>query len=175
MRLLWQVIDNVAYWWCYMVSNLNAISLLTGKEVSLDLYRSFLQEMKESWHDPKSGKLFTSWPKYTIPRRKKNMSDTIVVSQIELFSATFRVNIIRWIPMVVSIATGDERAIDREDWILTDISFDDTVKNGHAIVLKWLKFYDSRRDQKTYSFTRQYISNVKWLFKSRIVLVFKRK
>jgi len=172
MKLLWQIIDWVPYGRCYMVSNLNCMSLLTGKEISIDLYRSFLKEMISKWHNPKYWKLFTAWPDWTLPRRKKNMGDTIIVNKIELFSARFWVNVIKGRPMVISINVWNQFINDREDGILTRTIFDDK-NTGHATVLKGLRIYDSRSDQKTYSFTREYLTNVKGLFKSRTVLEFK--
>ena len=172
MRLLWQTMDGLWYWRCYMVSKLNSLSLLTGKEVSIDLYRKFLKDMLSLWHDPKHGKMFTSWPKFTVPRWEENMGDAIIVNQINLFSARFWVNIFRGRPMVASIHVWDQFELDREDGTLTDEVFDDVSKMWHAIAIKWLFFYDSRRDQKKYSFTRKYLTNVKGLFKFKTVLEF---
>lgn len=74
--------------------------------------------------------------------------------------------------MVASINVWDQFRLDREDGTLTDDVFDDVSKSWHAIVIKWLFFYDSRRDQKKYSFTRKYLTNAKGLFKSSTVLEF---
>ncbi len=179
MRLLWQTMTEnwktVWYGRCYMVSNLNCMSLLTNKELSIDLYRAFLKEMISLWHNPKYWKFFTSWPKWTLKRRSDNMGDTITVSEIKVFSPLFRVNIFKKVPMVVSINVWDQFRVDREDWKLDDTVFDDITTTWHAIVIQWLRMYDSRRDQKNYSITRTYLTNVKWLFKSNIALVFKKK
>jgi hypothetical protein len=174
MRLLWQVLDGKAYGFCYLVSNLNCMSLLTNKEISIDLYRAFLKEMIWKWHNPKSGRLFTSWPNETLKRRKDNMGDTITVSEIKVFSPLFRVNIFKKVPMVVSINVWDQFRVDREDGKLDDTVFDDITTTWHDIVIQWLRMYDSRRDQKNYSITRTYLTNVKGLFKSRTALVFKK-
>ena len=175
MRLLGQVVDGKAYGFCYLVSNLNCMSLLTWKEVSIDLYRAFLKEMVWKWHNPKYGRLFTSWPKWTLPRRKENMGDNIIVNEIKVFSPLFRVNIFKKVPMVVSINVWDQFRVDREDWKLDDTVFDDITTTWHAIAIQWLRMYDSRRDQKNYSITRTYLTNVKWLLKSKTALVFKKK
>lgn len=172
MRLLWQIRKGKAYNWCYMISNLNAMSLLTGKEVSDNMFDKFIKDMLNKWHDPNYWKFILSWPNRTLPRWKENMGDTIKVSQITIFSTQFWVNVIKWVPMVLSINVGDQFRVDREDWTLHSKQFTDKLKTGHAIVMKGLKLYDSRWDQKTYSFTRQYLTNVQWLLKSRTVLVF---
>lgn len=174
MRLLWQVIDWKAYGRCYMISNLNAMSLLTGKEISDTIFRKFLKEMEDQWHNPKHWRLFTSWPNSTIPRWKENMGDTITVSEVKLFSPLFWVYVYKKIPMVVSINVWDQFRKDREDGVLDDTIFDDITTTGHAIVIQWLRMYDSRRDQKNYSITRTYLANVKGLFKSTTALVFKK-
>lgn len=77
--------------------------------------------------------------------------------------------------MVVSINVWNEFRTDREDGILTDDKLEDITTTGHAIVLQGLKFVDSRRDQKSYSFTREYLNNVSGLFKSRKALEFIKK
>ncbi len=174
MRLLWQVWKNKAYNWCYIISNLNAMSLLTGKEVSDAKYEKFLNDMMRKWHNPDFGKFIESWPNRTIPRWKENMGDIITVSQIKILTTQFWVNILKWVPMVLSINVWDQFRLDREDGTLHDTQFTDKVKSGHAIVIKWLRLYDSRWDQKTYSFTRQYLTNVQGLLKSRNVLVFQK-
>lgn len=102
------------------------------------------------------------------------MGDIIEVEQIGLFSPRFWVSIFRGRPMVVSINVWDQFRTDREDGALEDTVFDDVVTNWHAIVIKGWKMYDSRRDQKTYSFTRQYFESVQGLFKSNRVLLFKK-
>lgn len=175
MKLLGQTLDWVAYNRCYLVSNLNAMSLLTGKEISIDLFRSFLVEMKSRWHNPKYWKIFTSWTAWTLKRRSENMGDNITVREIDFFSARFWSNIFMKRPMVVSINVWNEFRTDREDWTLTDDKLEDITTTGHAIVLQGLKFVDSRRDQKSYSFTREYLKNVSWLFKSRKALEFIKK
>jgi hypothetical protein len=175
VKLLWQIIDWKWYWWCYMISNLNAMSLITWKEVSIDLFRKFIIDMLRLWHKPDSWKIWTSWPKRSIPRWRDNIWDEFTVEQIKLFSAKYWINVIRGYPMVISINVWDQFRLDREDGTLVDYDFTDTIKNWHSTVQVWFKIYDSRRDQKTYSFTREYIKNVKWLFKSTIVLLFKRK
>lgn len=102
------------------------------------------------------------------------MWDEFVVEQIKLFSAKYWINVLRGYPMVISINVGDQFRLDREDGVLVDYDFTDTIKNWHSTVQVWFKIYDSRRDQKTYSFTREYIRNVKWLFKATTVLLFKK-
>jgi len=148
------------------------MSLLTGKEVSMDMYRKFLKDMEAQGHNPKHGRMFDTWPKSTIPRWRENMGDNIVVNEVKLFSAKFRVNIIKWRPMVISINVWDQFRADREDGTLVDMVLDDMTKSGHATVLKGLTVYDSRRDQKTYSFTRAYLTNVKGLLRGSFALEF---
>jgi len=103
------------------------------------------------------------------------MGDNIIVNEIKVFSPLFRVNIFKKVPMVVSINVWDQFRVDREDWKLDDTVFDDITTTWHAIAIQWLRMYDSRRDQKNYSITRTYLTNVKGLFKSKTALVFKKK
>lgn len=180
MRLLWQTLKNaewktVAYNWCYIVSKLNALSLLTGKEVSNKEYAEFLAFFEWLWHNPSYWKMLTASTKSVLDRWKFTKLDTIEVSEIRLFSAQFRVNVFKKVPMVVSINVWDQFRLDREDWTLDDTLFDDTRKSWHATVIHGRQIKDSRRDQKTYSFTRKYLETVWWLFGSQKVLVFKKK
>jgi len=180
MRLLWQTIRQPdwsikAYNFCYIISKLNALCLLTGKEVTDREYFSFLAFFEWLWHNPKHWKMHTANTHEVLGRRKLYKWDIIEVSEIRLFSAQFRVNIFKKIPMVVSINVWDQFRVDREDGTLEDTVFDDKGKTWHAIVIHWWNFRDSRRDQKQYSFTRKYIETVWWLFGSQKVLVFKKK
>jgi len=180
MRLLWQTIklpdwSVKAYNFCYLISKLNALSLLTGKEVSHSQFKGFLYDMETLWHDPKYGKLHTAGTDDVLKWRKYNMFDNIEVSEIRLFSAQFWVNIFKKVPMVVSINVGDQFNVDKSDWVLEDMDLNDTKKTGHATVIHWRYIKDSRWSNNIYSLTRTYLTNVKWLFKSQTVLVFKQR
>lgn len=172
-RMLWQWLDWKPYWRCYLIANINAMSLITWKEVWDILFRKFINDMLVLWHNPKYGKHITAWPKSTIPRWEENMGDKFVVEKIEILSPKFFANIFKWIPMCIAIWVGEQYRKDREDWQLDDVVLDDESKNGHVTVLKWLKIYDSRWDQLTYSVTRQYLRTVKWLVKYQFALVLK--
>jgi len=97
MRLLWQSIDWQSYARCYLISNLNAMSILTGKEVSDDLFRKFIKDMLaiknertgNPLHNPKYWKEFTIWPKFTLKRRKENMGDIIRTREIAVRSQQY--------------------------------------------------------------------------------------
>jgi hypothetical protein len=180
MRLLWQTVRQPdwsikAYGLCYLISKLNAISLLTGEEVSDSQYKKFLNAMETLWHDPRYWKLHTAGTDHVLMWRKYNMYDNIEVSEIRLFSAQFWVNIFKKVPMVVSINVGDQFRQDRADWVLEYMDLSDTKKTGHATVIHWRYIKDSKRSNNIYSLTRAYLTNVKWLFKSQTVLVFKIK
>lgn len=183
MRMLWQTMREMVEWkmvtvgynWCYIVSKLNALQLLTGKQVTDDKYRNFLTQMRARWHNPSRGMVFTAGTKDVIDRWKSNYGDDIAVEEISLFSPKFFVNIFRKIPMVISIGVSEQFKADREDGILSDIILDDQFKTWHATVVYGWEIYDSRRDQKRYSFTRQYIISVVWLLRYRKALVFKIK
>lgn len=180
MRLLWQTYrkpdgTRIAYNWCYLVSKINALSLLTGKELTDREFFSFLSYFEWLGHNPKHWKMHTASINEVLDWWKLYKWDDIEVSEIKLFSTQFRVNVFRKVPMVVSINIWDQFELDREDGTLEDTVFDDKGKTWHAIVIHWWNFRDSRRDQKQYSFTRKYIETVWWLFGSQKVLVFKKK
>lgn len=175
MRLLWQTMDGVGYGRCYMISNLNLMSIMTWKEVSDDLFRKFLKDMLAIWHKPTLGKVFQSWPRRTLKRWKDNMWDTFEVKEIRNYSLERWKNIALWIPMVCSIRVWNQLREDQKDWLLEDVVLDDEVTTGHAIVLKGLLFHDSSWSQKKYLVTDKYLRTVKWLFKFKSSLVFTKK
>lgn len=172
MKLQGQRLDGIPYGRCYLISNINAMSLITWKELTPDLYRKLINDMLKEGHNPKYGKFFTSWPRRTIPRWKENMGDDFKVNEIKVWSARYYTNMFRKRPMVISINVWSQFETDREDGVLTDELLDDKTTNWHATVQKWYRIYDSREDQKTYSFTHEYLRNVKWFFKSTTVLEF---
>jgi len=72
--------------------------------------------------------------------------------------------------MVVSIRVGHDFKDDIKDGRLEDLELD--AWKWHAIVLHDHKLKDSRRWQQQYSLTKDYVKNVKMLFKKHIALVF---
>lgn len=180
MKVLWQTIKSsedwktLAYNWCYLVSKLNASSLLFWDEVSDNEYKWFLAYMTSLWHNPLYGKVHTANIEEVNKWRKDIKWEKIQTSEIKLFSSEFRVNVFRKVPMVVSINVWDQFRVDREDGRLDDTIFNDTKKTWHAVVIYGWNIVDSRRDQKRYSFTRKYLETVWWLFGSTKVLVFKK-
>jgi len=177
MRLLWQTLDWTSYSFCYLISNLNAMSILTGKEVSDDLFRKFIKDMLaiknertgNPLHNPKYWKEFTIWPKFTLKRRKENMGDIIRTREIAVRSQQFYDAMDKNV-MVVSIRVGHDFKDDIKDGRLEDLELD--AWKWHAIVLHDHKLKDSRRWQQQYSLTKDYVKNVKMLFKKHIALVF---
>lgn len=178
IRLLWQTMNEngktVWYGRCFIISKLNALALLTWKEVSLLKYRVFLDEFLLKGFKKDQGKLHTANTQDVIKRRKIHMGDTITVSEINLFSSAFFVNIFRKVPMVVSINIGEQFKTDREDTTLDDLVYDDWKKSWHATVIYGRSIADSRWDQKRYSLTRAFMLWVKGLRWSQKVLVFKK-
>lgn len=177
--MLWQIVkwpdgENIAYNWCYLVSKLNALQLLTWKQVSDNNYIWFLAHMQTLGNNPKYGKWKEYWTNDVLKWWEHIFWDTVKVSEISLLSASFFVNIFKKIPMVISIGVGEQFRLDREDWVLDDLVLDDEKKTGHATVIYWWYIYDSRRDQKRYSLTRKYLELVKWLMRYRTALVFKK-
>lgn len=182
IRMLWQNIqewkDMVSYNWCYIVWPLNWLQLYTGKQLTDTQYKKFRDDMKAKWHKLARWRMHGSSDNDVFQRWKTNIWDDIWGEYITLFSKTFRENVLNKIPMVVSIQPWEQFRLDREDGVLSDTNYDDKSKWWHTTVIYGREFWDSRWDQKKYSFTRQYLETVKWLFRpmhAKKVLVFKRK
>lgn len=174
MKILGQYYKDKPYNRCYMISNLNCMSLITWKEINEDLFGKFINDMLALWHQAEYWRIPESWPTYTIKRWKDNMWDTFIVENVKILSSMFFWYIIKWYPMVISIRVWKQFILDREDWELSDIILDDESTEWHSTVLKWYRIYDSRWDQKTYSVTRKYLETIKWLFSRQNALVFKK-
>lgn len=173
----WQRVDGIGYWWCYMVSNLVAMSNSTGKVIPTELYKSFLKEMLAKGHDPKQGKFYLHWPLETIPWRKKNMGDTFFVKKEKRGSDEFWRLIDKWIPCVCSIDCPPEYKEDRKDKKLDTLIYPEWWV-GHTITFmkvdqKYL-FLESVWTWDTYEVSKDYINNTN-LFGSSTVLFFIKK